>query len=107
MEQEKIGKKKGSVRILTLKDCDYCDWLKQELNNENIDYINIDARQHEDFSNQIENKFQTDTYPMVFIDLGEEVVAVIVGETNLETDELLRTFDTIPHLVSIIKSYIK
>ena len=31
----------------------------------------------------------------------------IVSETSLETSKTLRTFDTIPHLVGIIKSYIK
>ena len=54
----------------------------------------------------IEDRLKTDTYPMVFIDLGPNVIA-IVGKTSLETNETLRTFDTIPHLVGIIKSYIK
>jgi hypothetical protein len=43
---------------------------------------------------------------MVFVDLGPSIVT-IVGETNLETSDTLRTFDTIPHLIGIIKQYIK
>jgi glutaredoxin len=94
------------VRILTLSDCDYCIWLKNELDANEISYTNIDAEVFSDFSDEIENKLKTDTYPMVFIDLGPNVIA-LVGETDLETNETLRTFDSIPELIGIIKSYIK
>jgi glutaredoxin len=94
------------VRIVTLSDCDYCNWLKSELDGCGINYTNIDAEIFNDFSDEIEDRLKTETYPMVFIDLGPNVIA-LVGETSLETNETLRTFDTIPHLVGIIKSYIK
>jgi glutaredoxin len=99
-------KREVGVRLLTLSDCDYCMWLKSELNSCGIAYDNIDADQFSDFANAVENKFKTETYPIVFIDLGPTVVT-IVSETNLETSETLRTFDTIPELIGIIKSYIK
>ena len=102
-----IGKKEEvGVRLLTLSDCDYCNWLKSELDEEGIIYTNIDANEYDDFSTVIEQKFKTDTYPIVFIDLGLTVIT-IVGETSLETSNTLRTFDTIPQLVGIIKQYIK
>ena len=102
-----IGKKEEvGVRLLTLSDCDYCNWLKSELDEEGIIYTNINANEYDDFSTAIEQKFKTDTYPIVFIDLGLTVIT-IVGETSLETSNTLRTFDTIQHLVGIIKSYIK
>jgi glutaredoxin len=94
------------IRILTLNDCDYCNWLKSELGAEGIAYVDIDADEHDDFSTAIEQKFKTNTYPIVFIDLGPSIVT-IVGETELETSNTLRTFDTIPQLVGIIKQYIK
>ena len=94
------------VRVLTLSDCDYCNWLKSELDEEGIIYTNINANEYDDFSTAIEQKFKTDTYPIVFIDLGLTVIT-IVGETSLETSNTLRTFDTIPQLVGIIKQYIK
>ena len=91
-----IGKKEEvGVRLLTLSDCDYCNWLKSELDEEGIIYTNIDANEYDDFSTAIEQKFKTDTYPIVFIDLGLTVIT-IVGETSLETSNTLRTFDTIP-----------
>ena len=102
-----IGKKEEvGVRLLILSDCDYCNWLKSELDEEGIIYTNIDANEYDDFSTAIEQKFKTDTYPIVFIDLGLTVIT-IVGETSLETSNTLRTFDTIPQLVGIIKQYIK
>jgi len=93
------------VRLLTLSDCDYCTWLKSELDSCGITYTNINAHQFSDFADQIEDKFKTETYPIVFIDLGDKVIT-IVPETELETSDILRTFDTIPELVNIIKEYI-
>jgi len=93
------------VRLLTLSDCDYCIWLKSELDGNGIAYVNIDADQYSDFANSVENKFKTNTYPIIFIDLGIKLIT-IVSETELETSDTLRTFDTIPQLVDIIKQYI-
>jgi glutaredoxin len=99
-ENEKVG-----VRLLTLGDCDYCTWLKSELDGCGIAYTNIDADQFSDFADQIEDKFKTEVYPIVFIDLGDKVIT-IVPETKLDTSVTLRTFNTIPELVNIIKEYI-
>lgn len=93
------------VRLLTLSDCDYCMWLKSELDGCGIAYTNIDANQFSDFADQIESKFKTDSYPIVFIDLGSKVIT-IVPETELETSDTLHTFNTIPELVNTIKNYI-
>jgi len=98
-------KREVGVRLLTLSDCDYCTWLKSELDGCGIAYTNIDANQFSDFADQIEIKFKTEAYPITFIDLGEELIT-IVPETELETSNTLRTFDTIPELVNIIKEYI-
>ena len=97
--------KKVGIRLLTLSGCDYCDWLKSELDGCGIAYDNIDADQHSDFADMIEDKFKTDSYPIVFIEQDREVI-IIVPETKLETSDTLRTFDTIPELVNIIKKHI-
>ena len=99
------NKEKVGVRLLTLSDCAYCNWLKSELDAEGIAYDNIDADKFSDFADQVEQKFKTDTYPIVFIDLGPKVITII-PETELETSDTLLTFDTIPQLVGIIKKYI-
>jgi glutaredoxin len=98
-------KRKVGVRIVTLSDCDYCNWLKNDLDICGIIYINIDAHKFPDFADSIEKKFQTHFYPIVFLDLGSNIITLI-SETNLDTSDTLHIFETIPHLVGIIKSYI-
>jgi len=99
------NKREVGIRLLTLGDCDYCTWLKSELDAEGIAYDNIDAHQFSDFANKIEEKFKTEAYPIVLIDLGVKIIT-IVPETELENSDTLLTFDTIPQLVNIIKRYI-
>jgi glutaredoxin len=94
------------VRIVTLSDCDYCIWLKNELDGCGINYTNIDVDMFKDFVDALMDKLKTDGLPLVIIDLGPKIIS-IVGGTELEESETLRTFESIPHLVGIIKSYIK
>ena len=98
--------RKIGVRLLTLEWCDTCMWLKSELDAAGISYVNIDAEQFSDFADEIEDKFKTSTYPIVFLDLGDKVITIL-PETDLATTDTLRTFDTVPQLVSIIKQIIK
>jgi hypothetical protein len=98
--------KDGKVRLLTLEWCDTCMWLKSELEAAGISYVNIDAEQFSDFADNIEDKFKTSTYPIVFLDLGDKVIT-IVAETDLATTDTFRTFDTVPQLVNTIKQIIK
>jgi len=94
------------VRVLTLSDCDYCIWLKSELDSCGIAYVDIDANKFNDFSDKVEQEYKTNRYPIVFIETKQDTI-VILGETELATTDKLRTFDTIPELVSMIKKYIK
>jgi hypothetical protein len=79
--------------------------LKSELNGCGITYDNIDADKFSDFADQIEEKFKTKSYPIVFIESNNNITT-IVPETKLDTSDTLRTFDTIPELVNTIKKYI-
>jgi glutaredoxin len=94
------------VRVLTLSDCDYCIWLKSELDSCGIAYVDIDANKFDDFSNKVEQEYKTNRYPIVFIETKQDTI-IILGETELATTDKLHTFDTIPELVSMIKKYIK
>jgi len=94
------------VRVLTLSDCDYCIWLKSELDSCGIAYVDIDANKFNDFSDKVEQEYKTNRYPIVFIETKQDTI-IILGETELATTDKLRTFDTIPELVSMIKKYIK
>jgi len=98
--------KEGKVRLLTLEWCDTCMWLKSELDAAGISYADINAEHFSDFSDEVEDKFKTSTYPIIFLDLDDKVIT-IVAETDLATTDTLRTFDTVPQLVSMIKQIIK
>lgn len=100
------NKSEVEIRIMTLSWCDICTWLKSELDEIGITYTNIDAEQFSDFADKVEEKFKTEAYPIVFIEHGDKVTT-IVSETSLDTSDELLTFDNVPHLVSIIKTYIK
>jgi glutaredoxin len=106
MMRDREMREDGKVRLLTLEWCDVCMWLKSELNAAGISYDEINAEIFNDFSDEIEDKFKTSSYPIVFLDLGDKVIT-IVPETDLDTTDTLRTFDTVPQLVSMIKQIIK
>ena len=94
------------VRVVTLSWCDICQWLKSELKAAGINYVDIDAEQFTDFADKLEAKYKTDTYPMVIIEKGNNIVTIL-SSTSLDTTDTLRTFDTVPQLVEMIKQYIK
>jgi glutaredoxin len=106
MMRDREMREDGRVRLLTLEWCDTCMWLKSELNAAGISYADIDAEKFSDFADDIEDKFKTSTYPIIFLDLNDKVIT-IVAETDLATTDTLRTFDTVPQLVSMIKQIIK
>lgn len=94
------------IRILTLEYCDACNWLKSELRNKKIEFVNIDAEQNSEFANDIEKNFKTEHYPIIFLE-GEKDVITILPETKLDTSSILHTFITIPEAIELIKKHIK
>jgi glutaredoxin len=93
-----------NIRLLTLNGCDYCTWLKSELDNEGIEYVNIDADVFSEFTESVETLYQTNHYPVVFIEYKDKVVALL-SETRLEPSDNVRIFNTIPELIGMIKQY--
>lgn len=103
-EEMRGGKEEMRVKILTIEGCDYCTWLKSELDAEHIPYIDINANKEYKLADKMEMTYKTDRYPMVIVPYkGTNII--ILSETSLATSDTLRTFDTIPHLVGIIKQY--
>ena len=47
------NKREVRIRLLTLSWCDYCMWLKSELDEQGIAYDDIDADKFSDFADQI------------------------------------------------------
>jgi len=93
------------IRILTLEYCDACNWLKSELKNEKIEFVNIDADQNSDLANSVEEKFKTEHYPIIFLESDKDIITIL-PETKLEPSPILHTFTTIPQAIELIKKYI-
>lgn len=80
-------------------------WLKSELSREKIEYVNIDADENSSFADDIEKKFKTKHYPIIFIERNADVITIL-PETKLETSPILLTFQTIPQAIQLIKQHI-
>jgi glutaredoxin len=94
-----------NIRVLTLSYCDMCNWLKREIESEGLKFTNIDAEQHDSFAEDIEKRFKTESYPIIFLE-GKQDVITILSETDLEPSPVLHTFETIPQAIGLIKKYI-
>jgi len=86
------------IIIFTLNGCGHCSILKGELNNEGIEYTEIEVSKHEEIWNKVVKQTGHNSLPTVFISLnGEDDGPVFVpGRDYRDKDEI----------VKIIKTYI-
>ena len=86
------------IIIFTLNGCGHCSVLKGELNNEGIEYTEIEVSKHEEIWNKVVKQTEHNILPTVFISLnGEDDGPVFVpGRDYKDKDEI----------VKIIKTYI-
>lgn len=78
------------VKIFSMKGCPHCENLKNKLNENNIDYIDIDIDEHEDLYNNFSKKVNNEYLPAILIDR-----TAFVPE---------RSFNTIDEAVNLIKN---
>jgi glutaredoxin len=93
------------IRILTLSYCDVCKWLKSELSKEGLEYKEIDVEMFDSFASDIEKKFKTEHYPIIFLENDQNIITILPA-TELEPSPILHTFDTIPQAIQLIKQHI-
>jgi glutaredoxin len=86
------------IIIFTLNGCGHCSVLKGELNNDGIEYTEIEVSKHEEIWNQVVKQTGHNILPTVFISInGEDDGPVFVpGRDYQDKDEI----------VKIIKTYI-
>lgn len=89
---EDIIKKENMIRIYTSKNCDYCEKLKEGLNNENYEYVEID----------IDNEKNEDEVQQVFEFTGVAMVPTVIKKPHLFVPT--KSFNTIDQLMTLIKS---
>jgi len=80
------------VKIFSMKGCPHCENLKNKLNENNIDYIDIDVDDNEDlyevFSKKVDNQY---------------LPAILMGKTAFVPD---KSFQTIDEAVELVKKHL-
>jgi len=78
------------VKVFSMKGCPHCEKLKSKLNENNIDYIDIDIDEHEELYNNFSKKVNNEYLPAILMDR-----TAFVPE---------KSFNTIDEAVSLIKN---
>jgi glutaredoxin len=81
------------VKVFSMKGCPHCDNLKEQLNESNIDFLELDVDEHEElyekFSKKVDNEF---------------LPAIMIGKTAFVPD---RSFNTINEAVDLVKKHLQ
>ena len=106
MIEEKIGKKgEGEITIYSLPYCDYCNLLKGTLDKLEIPYTDVDVDMNVLMGDWLEENLKTESYPIIFFRKLPGEYIYILSETNLETLNSVRIFNTIEEAIEILAQY--
>jgi len=100
-----MRKGKGKITLYTLPYCDYCKVLKQSLSHLLIPFNDIDVDQNPKLGDDIEEKLKTETYPIIHFQKQPGEYIYILSETNLETLNDIRIFNSIEEALEILLQY--
>tara|TARA_B100000902_G_scaffold376586_1_gene407834 strand:+ start:62 stop:394 length:333 start_codon:yes stop_codon:yes gene_type:complete len=106
MGNRKIDKKgEGEITIYTLPYCDYCSLLKGTLDKLKIPYKDIDIDHNPAMGDWLEENLKTESYPIIYFRKKPGEYIYILSETNLETLNGVRIFNTIEEALEILTQY--
>ena len=106
MIEEKIGKKgEGEITIYSLPYCDYCNLLKGTLDKLEIPYTDVDVDTNVLMGDWLEDNLKTESYPIIFFRKHPGEYSYILSETNLESLNGIRIFNTIEEALEILTQY--
>jgi len=106
MGKRKIDKKgEGEIKIYSLPYCDYCNLLKGTLDKLEIPYTDINVDQNERMGDWLEDTLKTESYPIIYFKKRDGEYIYILSETNLETLNGVRIFNTIEEALEILTQY--
>lgn len=102
------------VTVLRLSGCRYCEELLSKLDKVNIKYTSLDADEHGDFADKVEDLIGTNSYPIVIVDVQNLFPFFIfraetidqVGEASLKNAVKIGTL-SIDSMVEITLNYYK
>jgi len=106
MIEEKIGKKgEGEITIYSLPYCDYCNLLKGTLDKLEVPYTDVNVDENEKMGDWLEDNLKTESYPIIFFRKHPGEYIYILSETNLESLNGVRIFNTIEEALEILTQY--
>ena len=106
MIEEKIGKKgEGEITVYSLPYCQYCNLLKGTLDKLEIPYTDVDVDTNVLMGDWLEDTLKTESYPIIYFKKREGEYIYILSETNLETLNGVRIFNTIDEALEILLQY--
>jgi glutaredoxin len=89
-----------NIKIYTLEHCDYCNELKQKLQQHGLTYSEYNISQNSLLGDQIEFLWKCEHYPMVLI--GEDTLLLPESKSNASNITL---YNTISELINLILKY--
>jgi len=106
MIEEKIGKKgEGEITLYTLPYCQHCQVLKGTLDKLEVPYTDVDVDTNVLMGDWLEAALKTESYPIIYFKKREGEYIYILSETNLETLNGVRIFNTIDEALEILLQY--
>ena len=106
MVKEKIGKKgEGEITVYSLPYCQYCNLLKGTLDKLEIPYTDVDVDTNPLMGDWLEENLKTESYPIIYFKKRDGEYIYILSETNLETLNGVRIFNTIEEALEILGQY--
>lgn len=106
MGKKEIDKKgEGEITIYTLPYCDYCSLLKDTLNKLKIPYKDINIDHNPAMGDWLEETLKTESYPIIYFKKRDGEYIYILSDTDLETLNGVRIFNTIEEALEILTQY--
>jgi glutaredoxin len=100
---EKKGE--GEITVYSLPYCQYCNLLKGTLDKLEIPYTDVDVDLNPIMGDWLEDNLKTESFPIIYFKKREGEYIYILSETNLETLNGVRIFNTIDEALEILLQY--
>ena len=100
---EKKGE--GEITVYSLPYCQYCNLLKDTLDKLEIPYTDVNVDTNVLMGDWLEDTLKTESYPIIYFKKREGEYIYILSETNLETLNGVRIFNTIDEALEILLQY--
>jgi len=105
---------KSKLKILTLRDCAVCNTFKENLDNLNIDYLEIDCYNpnNDSFCTDFENLVNCKSYPMCVLESNERTIILTMTDdydkinntVNIARNEYIIYLHSIDNMITVIQN---